>query len=172
MTKKQLKKLKQKQNKQAAAAAQAQSTEETKHAPSKTSMSEILFRQSEQLINDEEEFKIDEIFSQPVLASGLHRLLPPAFFNLTPRDIYEQVKEIAKAKFGHELPAEQKKLGCLQSVAYKSALLRDLCRTLGIQLIADPQRKLFLGDKIKSIVACLNEQVQVEQAAAQSKKRK
>ena len=58
--------------------------------------------------------------------------MPPAFFNLTPREIYEQVKEIARSKFGHELPAEQKKLNCLQSVAYKTALLRDLCRKIGV----------------------------------------
>lgn len=58
------------------------------------------------LMNDHEEFKIDDLFSQAVLSSGLHRLNAPTFISITPRDIYEQIKEIASVKFGHELPSE------------------------------------------------------------------
>ena len=100
-----------------------------------------------------------------MLSQGLHRLLPPAFYSITPREIYEQVKEIARAKFGHELPAEQKKLSCLQGVSTKTSLMRDLCRVLGIQLVADSSRKMFLGNKIKAIVNCINESIATEQAA-------
>ena len=161
MTKKQLKKLKQKQNKQAEKAAAEKAHKQNKpeeaKAAQKTSMSEILFTQHEQLFANLDEFQIDDLFSQTVLSQGLHRLMPPSFYNITPREIYEQVKEIAKAKFGHELPAEQKKLSCLQTVHSKTSLMRDLCRTLGIQLVADPSRKLFLGNKIKAIVACIND---------------
>ena len=32
---------------------------------------------------------------------------------------------------------------------FKTALLRDLCRALGIQVVLDPSRKLLLGNKIK-----------------------
>mmetsp|Transcript_1191 Transcript_1191/g.1573 ORF Transcript_1191/g.1573 Transcript_1191/m.1573 type:complete len:124 (-) Transcript_1191:1386-1757(-) len=120
-------------------------------------MSEILFKQNEQIGGMEDEFNLDDLFSQSVLATGLHRMLPPAFFNITPRQIYEQVKEIAKCKFDFELPVEQKKLSCMQSVHSKSSLMRDLCLALGVQLVADPTRKLFLGNKIKAIVTCLNE---------------
>ena len=76
-------------------------------------MSEILFRQNEIMMASQAEFEVGDLFSQPVLSSGLHRLIPPSFFSLTPRTLYEQIKEIARVKFGHELPAEQKKLGCL-----------------------------------------------------------
>lgn len=43
---------------------------------------------------------------------------------------------------------------------FKTALLRDLCRALGIQVVLEPSRKLLLGNKIKPIVACLNEAIQ------------
>jgi len=79
-----------------------------------------------------EEFKVEDLFSQPVLSNGLHRLIPPSFISIAPREMYEQIKEIAKVKFGHELPSEQKKLGCLQTVHYKTALMRDLCKILGV----------------------------------------
>ena len=60
-------------------------------------------------------------------------------------------------KFGHELPAEQKKLGCLQTVNYKTALMRDLCKVIGVQLVCDERKQYLLGNKIKPIVAYLNE---------------
>jgi len=99
-------------------------------------MSEILFKQNEAQLN-QEEFKVEDLFSQPVISSGLYRMTPPSSLSVTPREIYEQVKEIAKVKFGHELPSEQKKLGCLQSIPYKTALLRDICKILGVQLQLD-----------------------------------
>jgi len=57
-------------------------------------------------------------------------------------------------------------------VNFKTALLRDLCRALGIQVVLDPSRKLLLGNKIKPIVACLNEAIQQEAAAAALKQKK
>ena len=52
-------------------------------------MSEVLFKQQELLMGDQEEFKVSDLFSQPVLSSGLHRMIPPSFISVTPRDIYE-----------------------------------------------------------------------------------
>ena len=50
--------------------------------------------------------------------------------------------------------------------------MRDLCKTLGIQLAVDERKKYLLGNKIKPIVAYLNEQVQNELAAKDQNKRK
>ena len=58
------------------------------------------------MAGNSEEFNVEDLFSQPVLSNGLHRLLAPAFMSITPREIYEQVKEIALVKFGYELPGE------------------------------------------------------------------
>lgn len=135
-------------------------------------MSQILFQQNEALVGVADEFKIDDLFTQPVLSTGLYRFLPPSFLNITPREIYEQVKEIARVKFGHELPGEQKKLACLQTVHSKTALLRDLCKCLGVQLVVDQNKKLLLGNKIKPIVACINEAIQQEMTSAAQNKRK
>ena len=52
-------------------------------------MSEILFRQHESLQSEHDLFSVDNLFTQPVLATGLHRLMPPAALALTPREIYE-----------------------------------------------------------------------------------
>ena len=55
-------------------------------------MHEILFKQNEALVNDQEQFSVENLFSQPVLANGLHRMMPPTALNNTPREIYDQVK--------------------------------------------------------------------------------
>lgn len=135
-------------------------------------MSEILFRMNDSASEATEEFDVSELFSQPALSTGLHRLCSPGFFNITPREIYEQVKEIARIKFDYELPAEQKKLGCLQSVHYKTALMRELCKVIGVQITLDESRKLLLGNKIKPIVACINDTLQQEAAASNQNKKK
>lgn len=59
-----------------------------------TEMSQILFSQNELNINDEE-LSVAELFSQPTIANGLYRMIPPSFMNLTPRQIYEEIKSIA-----------------------------------------------------------------------------
>ena len=90
MTKKQLKKLKQKQNKQGTQ--MVSSTEERTQKPAadrKSQMSEILFKSNVAMVDDFEEFKVEDLFSQTVLSSGLHRLIPPTFLSLSPREIYE-----------------------------------------------------------------------------------
>jgi len=52
-------------------------------------MSEILFKSNVAMVDDFEEFKVEDLFSQTVLSSGLHRLIPPTFLSLSPREIYE-----------------------------------------------------------------------------------
>ena len=113
---------------------------------------------------DGEEFKVADLFSQQVLSNGLLRLIPPRFISITPRQIYDEIKEIARIKFDHVLPNEQKKLGCLSTVHYKTALMRDLCKLLGVQLVADERKKFLLGNKIKPIITYLNEVIQSEAA--------
>ena len=125
-------------------------------------MSEILFRQHDLTPTDGEEFKVEDLFSQPVLSNGLHRLIPPRFISITPRQIYDEIKEIASVKFNYTLPNEQKKLGCLSTVHYKTALMRDLCKVLGVQLVADERKSFLLGNKIKPIVTYLNDAAQSE----------
>lgn len=47
------------------------------------------------MAGNSEEFNVEDLFSQPILSNGLHRLIQPSFISITPREIYEQVKEIA-----------------------------------------------------------------------------
>jgi hypothetical protein len=90
MTKKQLKKLKQKQNKQSTQVVPATEKKTKKPAADrKSQMSEILFKSNVAMVDDFEEFKVEDLFSQTVLSSGLHRLIPPTFLSLSPREIYE-----------------------------------------------------------------------------------
>jgi len=92
-----------------------------------------------------------------MISNGLHRLLSPSFISITPRQVYDEIKEIARVKFGHELPAEQKKIACLSTVNYKQAFMRDLCKVLGVQLVVDEKKRYLLGNKIKPIVSYINE---------------
>ena len=172
LTKKQLKKQKQKQKAAATGTIATPEEVQSEATRSVSEMDEILFKSNELMVSQTEEFNVEDLFSQPVLSNGLHRLMPPTFFSLTPREVYDQIKEIAKVKFGHELPAEQKKLGCLQKVNYKTALLRDLCKVIGIQIVFDQQKKLILGNKIKPIVNSINEQLQHEMAQSLINKKK
>ena len=84
-------------------------------------------------------------------------MVPPSFLKLTPKDLYDQIREISQVKYGHELPEEPRMIGCLASASYKTALLRDLCKALGIQLNLSESKRLLLGNKIKPLLACHNE---------------
>lgn len=75
-------------------------------------------------------------------------------------------------RFGHQLPTDQKKLSCLQTAFSKNAVARDLCKAVGIQLVFDDKKQLLLSNKIKPIVAYLNEQIQQEAAQNQANKKK
>ena len=44
--------------------------------------------------------------------------------------------------------------------------MRDLCKVIGVQLVCDERKQYLLGNKIKPIVAYLNEALQQESAAA------
>ena len=69
-------------------------------------MSEILFKSNEAMLNDNQSLQIEDLFAQPIISNSLLRLIPPAFMSLTPRQLYDQIKEIAKAKFNFNLPGE------------------------------------------------------------------
>jgi len=62
-------------------------------------------------------------------------------------------------KFGFELPADQKNLKCLRSVFMKTALLRDLCRRMGVQLLQRESKSGFmLGNDMKDLKTFFNSQ--------------
>lgn len=96
----------------------------------KKSMDDVLFRQN--IRPESESFKAESLFETPVLAAGLNRVHHPAALQLTPAKLYEQIKKWAETRFQHTLPEDQRKLKCLQSVGLKSALLRDLCKSIGL----------------------------------------
>lgn len=115
-------------------------------------MADILFQPSV----DSEEFNIKDLFGNSYFAEGLNRVESSNAFNATPAQLYAQIREIAVARFDHQLP-EQKKLACLSSTFNKASLLRDLCRALGVQLKAQPY---MLSNNIKQIVAYQNDLAQ------------
>ena len=109
-----------------------------------------------------------------MLSTGLHKLIQPSALRYTPKQIYNEIKEIASKRFGVDLSSEQKKLLSLQTINSKTAVLRDLCKAVGIKLEYNPQRELLLGNKTKQIVTYLNEKAinESQTSQTQSKKKK
>jgi hypothetical protein len=94
-------------------------------------MSDILFQPS----SESEEFSLQSLFSNTYYGQCLNKIESSTAFTLTPAQLYAQIREIAEARFNHQLP-EQKKLGCLGSTFHKASLMRDICRAIGVQLKA------------------------------------
>ena len=119
-------------------------------------------------------FNIGDIFSAPQVSKCLHKLVPPTALRTTPKDLYTEMREIAKQRFGFELPNDMKRLLCLQSINNKTSLLRDLCKSLGVKLEYNPKHEFLLGNKTKQIVAYYNDQAakQREQANAGKQNKK
>lgn len=128
-------------------------------------MADILFQPSA----DAEEFSIKDMFANSYFAEGLNRVESSVALSVTPAQLYDQIKEIAQARFGHKLP-EQKKLGCLSSTFQKASLLRDLCKAIGVQLKAQPY---MLSNNCKQVAAYHNELAQkaAQNVAPQNKKK-
>ena len=106
--------------------------------------------------NETEEFKLADLFGNVALSESLNIPFRPSVLQLTPQEMYDQIKQIALARFGHQLP-EQKKLASLQSTLSKASLLRDICQTIGVQLKA---QTYLLSNNIKQVVSHINEQTE------------
>lgn len=142
-------------------------------------MNEILFKfqdivtgQDKDQAQSQGTFNLQDIFQSQILSQGLHRIVQPPALRLTPRDIYSEIRQIASKRFGYELPAEQRKLSSLSSINNKTALLRDLCKVVGIKIKYDPEREFLLGNKTKQIVTYHNDRLQKQQSAQNQQKKK
>ena len=112
-----------------------------------------------------ETFKIGDLFSSAQLSNSLNRLPTAPGLASTPKVIYEQIKTIAKVRFGHDLP-EIKKLTCLGSVAMKTSFLRDVCKAVGIQVTS--KKEFLLANNLKQVLAHHNQAI--EEAHPKGKK--
>lgn len=90
-------------------------------------MSDILFQPN----LDSDLFNVKDFYSNAYFSEGLNRVDLSNVFKVTPAKIYAEIREIAQARFDHQLP-DQKKLNCLSSTLQKASLLRDLSRALGV----------------------------------------
>ena len=139
------KKKQKKQGKQQAAPAQ-----DTK--PATKTIADILIGPWHYPGHEPEEFVATELFSLPLISTGLYRLYMPNGLKLKPLEIYDEIKQVAKARFGHELPDEMRKLHCLSSPLTKLALLREICLKLGIQIDFDAKRVIPLSNNLTEIL--------------------
>jgi hypothetical protein len=98
-------------------------------------MVDILFQQGNGLSSAADEFDVSDIFSSSTLSTGLHRLVPPHALSMTPEELFAEIRKIADTRFGYTIPDKLEELVCLQTVNNKTSLLRDVCKTIGIQLV-------------------------------------
>jgi len=59
---------------------------------------------------------------------------------MRPEELYGRIREIAKVRYGVEMPKRQAEVRCLQMANNKLAILRDLCLKVGIKLISQANR--------------------------------
>ena len=68
-------------------------------------MADVLFKNIENQNNKEQDdFKVDDLFKSSILSNGLNRLVPPSGLNITPDELYNEIKNIAKLRFSFECP--------------------------------------------------------------------
>lgn len=95
----------------------------------------------------------------------------PLGLKIKPAELYDEIKNVAKARFGHDLPEDPKKLNCLSTPVNKLALLKEICQKIGIQLELDSKRTLQLSNNLSEVLANLNAEL-TEDVKDQSKKKK
>ncbi len=83
---------------------------------------------------DAADFKIESLFENKALATGLIHIPEPACLSLKPSELYTRIKHIAKVRYGYELPESYTGMATMKNFFNKLALLRDLCRKLGIHV--------------------------------------
>ena len=98
LSKKEAKKLRQKAKKE-----KDESKDTTPGASQDTdkTMSDILFQSQ---LETSDLFSCKDFFSNSYFSEGLNRVELSAFFNLTPAQLYTEMREIAKIRFGFDLP--------------------------------------------------------------------
>ena len=114
-------------------------------------MADILFKGEN--AEQQDEFQVSDLFQSSIISSSLHRLVPPSALNLTPDELYQEIRNIAQIRFGFSIPEDLKEFACLQSINYKTSLLRDLCKCIGVQLLDEEKREYLLGNSIEQITA-------------------
>lgn len=153
LTKKQAKKLAKKLKKEEAAPVVV-----------KKNIEDILFQPSVET----ETFSITELLGNVNYAKGLNRVDLSHVFALTPKELFVQIREIAKARFGFDL-GQPEAISSLSTPLCKQSLLRDLCRCLGVQLQAKPY---MLSNNVKHAAAFHTEQAQAKQQQVSFKNKK
>lgn len=64
------------------------------------------------------------------------KIILPESLYWKPSDAWEQARNIAKARYGHAFPSDMSSVSVLRMPFNRLALLRDLCLSVGIHLIA------------------------------------
>lgn len=62
---------------------------------------------------DAQPFAVDGLFLDPAVFKGLLPLEEPSILKLKPVEFYAKIREVAKIRYGMDLPAKQSDLRCL-----------------------------------------------------------
>ena len=114
----------------------------------------MLFKQSQEPAN----FKMDDIFKNPIISKGLIKIEKPAVLNMKPAELYARIKDIAQKRYGLTLPENQTELRCLQSATTKLSLLRDICIKVGIKVLSHSSKDYILDNSIETLETKLAQQ--------------
>jgi hypothetical protein len=101
---------------------------------------------------DTQPFAVDGLFIDPAVFKGLLPIEEPSILRRKPSEFYAQIRDVARIRYGMELPQRQSELRCLQHANTKLALLRDLCLKVGIKLISHANRDFVLDNDLKVVL--------------------
>ena len=162
MSKNQKKKLKKKQKD--TKDEEGDSKEQTKVEPT-SDLQSMLFKPQQ----DIQQFSIDELFKEEGVAKSLYKIDLPFSLKMKPSDLYERIKEVAQKRYSHNLPENQKDLGCLKDSSSKLAILRDICVKVGIKLLQG-QKEFLLENNEQALRELITQKIKQEQEKSTNQK--
>jgi len=97
-------------------------------------------------------FEIDELFKEKSVAKSLIKIERPSVLSMTPKELYEKIKEIVVKRYNYTyLPENQNELYCLKNTSNKISLLRDICLKNGLKLLSSPQKDFLLENEYNAV---------------------
>jgi len=114
-------------------------------------------------------FDVDQLFQEKSVSQSLLKIERPEALQLSPSQLYEKIRYVAKKRYSFELPEKQTDLKCLQNANHKISLLRDICIKIGVKILSHTDRDYILDNDANVLLNKLTQQLHQEINSQQQK---